>query len=389
MKVLSKVFKMIFVNFFFAGVFFTTASELLAQVTLPSPGDSVLIIYTNDSCDGNAVPGYEQAMVTGLETALSAANMPAGTAPTITTLETPCSTTASNGFYSSIPGGNVNYLNQFCEVFDLRFISWSPTANSSVEPCTAAGQSDVITAGGATSDTQLFLNYLAQGGHLILLGDNAGFCPRDASVLSFLGVAVPGCNLGFPTTGPLGVQNWTTFLPPLQGALNTLTTYGSDVTGYITAGNTCGATSLTTNGSEVLDMLWKGTQLTGGNGQLEFNVDTNGLEEGMTGYIPYWQNVYAINSICFNFTLTKTVAPTQICVGGPATFTICMYNSGTKTIPSPQITDPLPSCLTYAGSNPASTQSGSTVIFSGLPSIASGSSDCVSIFVTANSVNCP
>jgi uncharacterized repeat protein (TIGR01451 family) len=323
-------------------------------------------------------------MVTNLEAALSSANMPASVAPAITTLETPCNNTAANGFYSSLPGENLDYLNQFCEVFDLRFMSYP-----NYQTCSAAGRSDVITTSGANNDGQIYLNYMAQGGHLIIVGDNSGFCNRDSSILSFMGQAVPGCNLGFPNVTSSTDQPWTTFNAPLQGAYNTLTTYGTDYPGWILSGSICGATALTTNSDEVLDMLWTSKQLSSGNGQLELSLHTNALAEQMTGYIPYWQNVYAINSICFNYTVTKTVAPSQVCVGQAVTFTICMTNTGTKTIPSPQITDPLPSCLTYTGSNPSSTQSGSTIIFNGLPNIPAGQSDCVSVFVSPNSVNCP
>jgi len=356
-----------------AGIFYCCADSPLCAA-LPNPPDTILIITTSDSCDG--APGYEAAMLTNLETALAALG---ANAPTVKTIQTACSTTGEVGIQSALTAAGYT-LSEFCEVFDLRFLS-----NPGVQACSAGGDSSMITS----ADTTLYLAYLAQGGHLILDADNAGFCNRDASVVSFVAAAT-GCNLGWNVGDTISSTSfiWTTFNAPLQGSDNTLTSYGSDYPGYITTGNICNATALTTSGSDVLDMLWTSNQLIPGGGTLELNMDTNGLEEGVTGYEAYWQNVYAMNGTCYNFTLTKTVNPTTICVGGSVTFTVCLKNTGTQTMTDPKITDAIPSCMSYVSSNPSGTVVGNNFSYT-VPTLASGASACVSIVATANNTNCP
>jgi uncharacterized repeat protein (TIGR01451 family) len=347
---------------------------------LPAPPDTILIVTTSDACDG--APGYEANMVTNLEAALAALG---ASAPTVKTIQTACNTTGEVGIQSALTGAGYT-LSEFCEVFDLRFLS-----NPGVQSCTSSGDSSMITNTGANNDTQLYLAYLAQGGHLVLDADNAGFCNRDASVVSFVAAAT-GCNLGWNVGDTISNNAYTgpfTFNAPLQGAYNTLTAYEGDYPGYITAGNTCGATSLTTSGSDVFDMLWTGGQLTSGAGSLELNMDTNGLEEGLTGYQAYWQNVYAMNGTCYNFTMTKTVNPPTVCVGQSVTFTVCLKNTGTQNMTNPQITDVIPSCMSYVSSNPGGSAVGNNFSYTYVGTLATNQQACVNIVAQANNTNCP
>lgn len=346
---------------------------------LPVPGDKVLIIYTDDSCDGGNT-GFAASMVANLQAALAA--LPGGAAPTVTTEQTTCSATSTVGIQSNLPAGG---LSQFCEVYDLRFISYP-----GYQSCSAGGDSSMITSSGANNDTQLYLGYLAQGGHLILMGDNSGFCNRDSSLVSFVAAAT-GCNLGWNINDVISNSsyNWTTFNSPLQGAYNTLTTYGSNYPGYIASGGICNATALTTSGSDVLDMLWTGNQLTTDSGQLELNMDTGGLAGAMAGYQAYWQNVYALNATCYNFTVTKTVSPATVCVGQSVTFSVCLQNTGSQALTNPQITDVIPSCMGYVSSTPGGSASGNNFSYTYSGTLAAGQSACVSIVATANSTTCP
>ena len=321
-------------------------------------------------------------MVNNLKAALAALG---ANAPTVDTIQTACNATGEVGIQSALTTAGYT-LSQFCEVFDLRFLS-----NPGVQACSASGDSSMITNAGANNDTQLYLAYLAQGGHLVLDADNAGFCNRDASVISFVAAAT-GCNLGWNVGDTIANATYTgpfTFNTPLQGSYNTLTAYEGDYPGFIPTGSICNATALTTSGTDVFDMLWTGAQLTTGAGQLELNMDTNGLEEGLTGYQAYWQNVYAMNGTCYNFTLTKTVNPTTICVGGSVTFTVCLKNTGTQNMTNPQITDAIPSCMSYVSSTPGGSAVGNNFSYTYAGTLASGASACVSIVAMANNTNCP
>ncbi len=359
------------------GFFYAISTSVWAA--LPAPPDQILVITTDDTCDG--APGYEAAMVTNFQTAMSALG---ASAPTVTTIQTACNATGQVGINAALTAAGKT-LSQFCEVFDLRFLS-----NPGVQSCTAAGDSSMIT----TNDTTLYLNYLAQGGHLVIVGDNAGFCNRDASIVSFVAAAT-GCNLGWNVMDTISNNSYTgpfTFSAPLQGAYNTLTTYGGDYPGYIAAGSTCGATSLLTSGSDVFDMLWNSGQLTTGAGTLQLNMDTNALYQGntlTTGYAAYWQNVYAMNGTCYNFTMTKTVNPPTVCVGQSVTFTVCLKNTGTQNMANPKITDVIPSCMSYVSSTPGGSAVGNNFSYTYAGTLSTNQSACVSIVAQANNTNCP
>lgn len=350
---------------------------------LPNPPDQILVITTDDSCDG--APGYEAAMLTNFEAAMSALG---ANAPTVKTIQTACNASGEVGINAALTGAGYT-LSQFCEVFDLRFIS-----NPGYQTCTSNGDSSMITNSGANNDTTLYNAYLAQGGHLIIVGDNSGFCNRDSSIVSFVAAAT-GCNLGWNTADVISNNDYTgpfTFNAPLQGAYNTLTTYAGDYPGFIAAGSTCGATSLLTSGSDVFDMLWNSNQLTAGAGTLELNMDTNALYEGnslTTGYEAYWQNVYAMNGTCYNMQITKTVNPPTVCVGQSVTFTVCLKNTGTQSMTNPQITDIIPSCMSYVSSNPAGSAVGNNFTYTYSGTLATNQQACVDIVAKALNTNCP
>ncbi len=358
---------------------------------LPAPPDQILVITTDDSCDG--APGYESNIVTNFQAAMSALG---ASAPTVTTIQTACNASGQVGINAALTAAGKT-LSQFCEVFDFRFIS-----NPGYQTCTAAGDSSQITNAGANNDTTLYLNYLAQGGHLIILGDNSGFCNRDASIVSFVAAAT-GCNLGWNTADVISNNDMTPAAPvsiqfyaPLQGAYNTLTAYGYDYPGFIAAGSTCGATGLAVGqgslAGDVFDMLWNSGQLTTGAGSLELDMDTNALYQGNTltpNYEAYWQNVYAMNGTCYNFTLTKTVNPPTVCVGQSVTFTVCLKNTGTQNMTNPQITDAIPSCMSYVSSTPGGSAVGNNFSYTYAGTLSTNQSACVSIVAQANSTTCP
>ncbi len=349
----------------------------------PSPPDTVLIIYLS----GEA---YNTTGATNIYNALQA--IPSPYKPTVTMLAVPYVAGTTEGLAASLPGGNMSYLNQFCEVWDLRFVD-----NPSSPPC-ATGSSDVITSSGANNDTQLFQNFLAQGGHLYLGGDNGGFCPRNSSVINFV-QSVTGCTLPYPNTSTT-TKDWTTIdnTAPDNFAtnLNTLTHLYTYYPGLVPLTSICGGKALATDGTNALEILWQSGQLNTGNGKLVASFDTNSYSDTNaadipdSAYIQYYQNEYVALAGCVNYTMTKTVSPGSVCVGQQATYVLCLNNTGSKAIPNPQIVDTLPTCLTFISSNPASTGVGAMRVFNFSSPLAGGDSDCVSITVQATQLPpCP
>lgn len=355
-----------------------------AWAGVPNPASSVLIIIANDSCDnvGACSAGnYDENIAANIQSALAALSP----APSVTVQTVACSLTTSSGI-----GLTASQLSSYCLVIDARFLQCPSYA-----PCTATGQSDVITA----ADTNTYLSYLSQGGHLYIIGDNSGFCMRDQSIVSFVSAAT-GCGLGFSSSDVIA-QNavtWTNFAAPLQGADNTLSSIVSDYPGFIAAGQTCGATALISNGSDVLDMLWQSNQLVTNAGTLELMMDSNWIgEEGVTccttlasdQYAQYFQNVYAMSGVCYNLQVTKTVNPSTICVNQPATFVVCVTNTGSRTVTNPTISDVIPSCLTFQSASPGGSMSGTTFIYNTTATLATNQSTCVTITVNATNTDCP
>lgn len=351
---------------------------------VPNPASSVLVIITDDSCDtvGTcSADNYEENIAANIQSALSTLSP----APSVTVQTVACSLTNSGGI-----GLTTAQLSTYCLVIDARFLNCPGYA-----PCTNTGESDVITTG----DIDTYLSYLGQGGNLYVIGDNSGYCMRDQSIVSLVSAAT-GCGLGFNSSDVIAQDavTWSLFNAPLQGAVNNLSGIVTDYPGFIASGQTCGATPLITNGSDVLNMLWEPSQLTTHSGTLDLMMDSNWIaEEGVTccttlagdQYAQYWQNVYAMSGVCYNLQVTKTASPMTVCVGQPVTFTICATNTGSRSITNPQVTDVLPSCLTFQSASPGGSMSGTTFIYDYAGTLATNQSACVTIVAQASSVNCP
>jgi len=370
----------LFTSLLFLGVTAVPCANVFSA--LPNPPGSVLVIYTDDSCADsclNPVAPVNPNGAANIQAALQA--IPTPYTPAVTLDEVTCSTSQSNGI-----GLTAAQLEQYCLVMDIRFIS-CPTVNDCPK-----SESDVITA----SDTAAYLAFLAQGGHLFLDGDNSGFCPRDQSIISFVSAAT-GCGIGYPgTTG--SPVTFTTFNGPLQNADNPLTDFLTDWPGTVSPVSICGATAQISNASGVLDMYWTSNQLTTGAGTLEVLFDNNALTEDSAtccqggGYnAQYIQNVYALNGTCFNLSVSKTASPVSVCLGGSVTFTVCVTNTGSRTITNPLITDVIPSCLQFQSSIPAGgSMSGTTFIYNSSATLTTTNpSTCVDIISKAVTTTCP
>jgi uncharacterized repeat protein (TIGR01451 family) len=350
--------------------------ENFASSSPPNPGDSVLIIYVTGPCNGDA--SYNQIGATRLQAALNAISAPF--TPTVTMLGVPCSTSTANGIYTALTGAGLT-LGQFCEVWDVRFMANPPTP-----PCNTQ-QADVITSNGGNNDTLLFQNFLAQGGHLFLGGDNGGFCPRNSSVVNFV-QSVTGCTLPYPNTF-VGQENWIGFdnsgPDNFKTNLNNLANLYTWYPGRILLSQACNGKALVSDGTYALSLLWQSSALNTGNGKLAVDFDTNSYSDTVVAdipdnhYIQYYQNMYTALADCFSYKVTKTVNPMSACIGQPVTYTICLNNNGGKGIPNPQIVDTISTCLTYVSSNPPSTGLGNMRIFNFPTTLAGGQSQCVSI----------
>lgn len=351
-----------------------------AAGTPPNPGDSVLIIYINNS--------YGAGAATFVQQSLTSAPLSAAQYATVTFLPI---TPGTSGIASALSAAGLS-LSSFCQVWDLRFES-AP----SVQTCNAT-QDDVITTG----DTNLYQTFLGQGGHLTVFGDNAGYCPRDESILNFT-LTATGSALGFPNTAATP-KTWTTInnagpdnLATNVNNLNSLGGVDSYYPGLLPlAGGIGNGTSMLDDGSNSVAVQWNSNRLTAGNGKLFEMFDTNVFADAPSAADgvrtanskAFAQNLYTDMSTCFNFNLTKSVSPATVCVGSNATFTLCLTNTGSRNIPNPKIYDTLPNCVSYVSANYTGTAAGQLVSFNPPVTLTNGQSVCVTMTVQANNTNC-
>lgn len=351
-----------------------------AAGTPPNPGDAVLVIYLNNTYGAGAATFIQQSLNTGPLTA--------GQYATVTTLSVP---SGSSGIAAALSGAGLS-LASFCQVWDLRF-----EPNPSVQTCNTT-QDDVITAG----DVNLYQSFMGQGGHLVIFGDNAGYCPRDQSILNFT-LTATGSSLGFPSTAP-SPKTWTGFnnsAPDNFGTnVNNLSGLGGVDTYYPgqlpLAGGIGNGTSMMDDGTNSVAVMWNSNRLTAGNGKLFEFFDTNVVADAPTANDgvrtansrAFVQNLYTTISTCFNFDITKSVNPGTVCVGNNATFTLCFTNTGARSIPNPKIYDTLPNCVSYVTANYTGTTAGQMVSFNPPVTLTNGQSVCVTMTVQANNTNC-
>jgi uncharacterized repeat protein (TIGR01451 family) len=367
----------------------------------PTPGDSILLVYL-------AGLASDVSSTTVIQTALTAAPFTAppgvGSEPQITLLPMTAGIQegVANALASQYPGDT---LSSFCQVWDLRFDPNAP--GGSTQPCEAT-QDDVITA----ADGALYKTYLQQGGHLVVLADNSGYCPRDLSVVNFI-VTVTGQALGLINTTD-NENTWDTFFnnaaPDLFGTnVNNLlglggidTWYPGSLTNVAGANGYGNGTPMITGPLGVLGVMWNPPQAVG-SGKLFLLTDTNvisdagSVPEGIRAANSYAlvQNLYTTMSTCFNFTITKSVTPPTLCVGANAVFSIVFTNTGSRSITNPTITDALPSCFSYVSSNYSSAAGGPNAITptgaAYVPSVTLTNGQSVTVNITATAINtdCP
>lgn len=343
---------------------------LMAASTAPTPGDAVLIIYVNNA--------YGTTMIANVQTALNA--IPVAQRPTVTTLAIPLGD--MNGIYDNLTGAGLSLAN-FCQVWDMRFMDTNNLC------CSGTIREDSITQTGANNDALLFQSFLANGGHLYIQGDNEGFYARNEGVTQFLGTAT-GATVGYPAV-VVGTKSWTSIdnTAPDNFASNygALASVGTDYAGQVPLAQVGGGKVLIKDASYALEVLYDAPLLTAGNGKLMVNYDTNTFYNNLTGMTALVQNNYVTMSTCYNFTVTKAVAPAQVCAGDPAVFTVCYQNTGTRAVPSAVVWDTLPACTTFTSSTPAPTGNSGQLYWWSLGTVNPGPQICVTINVVTST--CP
>lgn len=362
---------------------------LEATATAPTPGDNVLLIF-------NSGDAYAMTLKDNIKAALLSVTGPWGGTPTITELAVPA--TSNNGIADDIPQPDkIGYLLGFCQVWDLRFLAGHNSASYS-----GTIQGDSITSGCPTCDQELFLEFLRQGGHLYLQGDHAEYYARNETLVSFIQSAT-GSPLSYPGITTATVY-WTTHDNTAPDNFNTnydgaaIGQLGTYYPGYIPSGGWAGGKALTKDGSNnALALLWDSAQLSAGNGKLiamfdsnPFSGDTTNIS-GTNNWQAYVRHLYTALSTCYNFSATKTVTDAgPLCIGQTTAFVLCTHNTGTRALPAQSIWDSIPTCFSYASSNPA--PSGNTGRFYtwAVPSLNGGENFCVTVNVTvANGGPCP
>jgi uncharacterized repeat protein (TIGR01451 family) len=332
----------------------------------PTPGDQVLLIHVNNT--------YGNTMATNIKAALNA--LPVAQRPTITELLIPVGD--KNGIYDNLTSAGLS-LSNYCQVWDFRFMELN---NSSAFSGTI--QEDSITTSGANNDSSLFVNFLANGGHMFVIADNDQYYARNEGVIQFIAdatgsaITYPNANssASFTTISNAAPELFRTAYDTLVAPINC-----SVWPGFIPLSGVGTGTPLTYNGTSTLDLLWESSALKPGNGKLMVNFDTSMFNVPDPQVDGYTRNTYTTLGTCYNFTVTKAVSPASVCAGDPATFTICYSNTGTRAIPNAQVWDTLPNCTVFSSASPAASFSSGQYYRFDLGTVNAGASGCVSIDV--------
>jgi uncharacterized repeat protein (TIGR01451 family) len=369
-------------------IFLLFSQTLHAAPTPPNPGDNILIIYNDDTAVGNG--SYDSVLKDNIVSALSAMS-PAGIVPTITLLPV---LTTDIGIWAAMQRHSpvINDFSAYCQVWDVRFKQ--PTGGGGSTPCTPAAY-DTLTLTGANNDQSLYQTFLNQGGHLMLLGDNYGFCSRNQNLVQFINNVISSGTFGAPWYNFTQYENFNvidntapdlfrTDYANLTGVSISTNWPGQIIVGGAADQSGGGKVLIQQTGTPdantyALSLMWSASQMRGGSGQLATFWDTNTIEELRTGYLGVVQNLYTTLSTCYNVNLTKSQAASTITVCDQAVYTLCYHNTGTRTVPSASLWDTISTCLSFNSSSPAySTVSGNVYTWD-LGPVAGGATACVTV----------
>jgi len=350
---------------------------------VPVPGETILLIY----CVGDG--GNNQDFVNNIKAALNAIPV-----PPVLIDEVVIPDGDRNGFYDNLGGKN---LKNYCEVWDLRF------RGDHINQGSGQVMEDTITGApflpGPNSDAALFTDFLLNGGHLYIQGENQGFFGRNESVIQFLS-DISGSVIGYPNyyNGTLDVNNYLATAPENLSSdfniLNSSVVLNTDYAGAIPltqVGKGRPLTTLIVNSiTSAMDLAFLPTDLNTGNGKIFINFETNCLLTGrfdLNNEGKYIQNIYDYLATCYKFTITKTVNPGKICLGESATYTICYSNTG-KDLPNVSLWDTIPNCLGIISTSQPPTGINGKLYWWNLGTVPSGTNACINIVVRGENLNC-
>jgi uncharacterized repeat protein (TIGR01451 family) len=379
-------------KFYFYITMFISASQPVFSdpiAGVPSPGERILIISTSAAPDT-----FNQQVVTNIKAALNAMAIP----PSLID-EVIIPSDDVNGFYDNLGGKN---LNDYCEVWDVRIVGDHNLIYSGVI------REDSITSVGATSDRQLFYDFLNNGGHLYLQGENYGYFARNEPLNAFINY-ITGQPIGLPivdvvhpnlTTFASAPENFNTDFNSLAGVIINTNYPGGVPLPLVGAGRPV-LTGVLSDSQPVytagpvncaIGLAYLPADLITGNGKMFVNFEASSFATGIYDLAnegKYIQNIYDYLASCYYYTVTKTISDNNICVGETTVYTICYTNTGTKALPAATMWDTVPSCLAITGYSGAPVVSGNYILWN-IGVVNPGASACQTITVRANQLPpCP
>ncbi len=338
----------------------------------PNPAPRVLIIW------GDLGLNPKNRLVAEL-----ALNVPA---PVVDTCEVTSAVGSVNAALTTCGYSLANY----CQVWDLRF------SNNAGGPGTV--DIDTLTTSGANNDELLYTAFLAGGGSLYLLGDNADFHSRNDGLIQIMTDLSTAGAVSYPNKGgtcctvfPGDPFNWAT-------TPNILTNTNATVPGSIPLTGLGSGRPLATflfggSTNSANQIAFLPGDLTTGAGRLFVSLDYNMLGSGWSAALgnAYFDNTYTWMGNCqIRYVVTKSASTAgPVNQNGTFNYTICVANTGAVPLTALAY-DTLPTCLNYLSSTPAfNTQVGQFLTWN-LGSIAIASSACVTLTVRAVSLPpCP
>ncbi|MES2201246.1 MAG: hypothetical protein V4498_03250 [candidate division FCPU426 bacterium] len=297
-----------------------------------------------------------------------------------------CTVTNATGDVATTLAACGTSLANYCQVWDVRFVfqtSGGPYQDN-ISPATAA----------------LYEQFLTDGGRLFVVGETTAFHPRDDGLLQFLNDVSNGAPLAYPsnckancccTTFPSDPLNFNT----LPNVLTGMTTSTGDPGLFPFTGIGSGRPLATLAGTGVETLGFLAQDLVTGAGRLMVEMDANffrytpaSMPPGNTAFI---QNAYNwLGSGCdqrLRFTKAASVsAPSTVCLGDNYNYILCVQNIGASTLVAANISDTLPSCVSYVSSSQVPAINSGGYLVWNVGTVPVGGQVCITATVKANSL---
>lgn len=347
---------------------------------VPSAGERILIIYT--SCtDYNKE--LKEAFKEAFETITPA--------PTVDLLEIKAGDGSAPGIHDELQTTyNVHRLDDWCQVYDLRFRD-----DKNNQPWKGDPQEDVLTLIGPDNDYDIFKEYLSSGGSLFLQGEHHDFYIRNTNLLNFVNdVAVTPISQTMVdiTVERVKITDFSAVIENFNTDFNSLTggTIEGNYVGSIKKSNLGSAHALTSvpNGAVAIFYYPEGLKTDMGRMVVLFESNAFAEEDLQSDVSQKWiQNCYDLLSGCYRYELEKQFIPDVGNLHDEGLFEIRYTNSSAKPIESIRIRDSIPSCLRFLHSVPAPSGNSGNIYWWDLKNIDGGETG--SVKVTFEAVSMP